>query len=160
MPYRYARRVQFAETDQAGIVHFSGYFRYMEEAEHALWRAAGLSIAPVDRVVVFPRVAASFEYLAPLRFEDECEVEIGIDTISRRSIRYACTIRRGDTTIATGSMTVACATKKPGEPLRGTDIPDDIATRLQPYANGARIEGSELKARGSTLTDSPSRTHN
>ena len=43
--FRYSRRVQFAETDLAGIVHFSWMFRYMEEAEHALWRAAGLSIA-------------------------------------------------------------------------------------------------------------------
>ena len=133
MPYRYARRVQFAETDQAGIVHFSWYFRYMEEAEHALWRAAGLSIASAGHVVVFPRVAASFEYLAPLRFEDEFDVEIGIEAISRRSIRYACTIRRGDTMMATGSMTVACATKQTGETLRGTDIPDDIASRLAPF---------------------------
>ena len=35
------RRVQFHETDLAGLVHFSIFFRYMEEAEHALWRAAG-----------------------------------------------------------------------------------------------------------------------
>ena len=40
--FRYTRRVQFSETDLAGIAHFSTYFRYMEEAEHALWRAAGL----------------------------------------------------------------------------------------------------------------------
>ena len=40
------RRIFFYEVDSAGIVHFSNYFRYMEEAEHALWRAAGLSIAP------------------------------------------------------------------------------------------------------------------
>lgn len=148
MPYRYARRVQFAETDQAGIVHFSWYFRYMEEAEHALWRAAGLSIAPADRVVVFPRVAASFEYLAPLRFEDEFDVEIGIETISRRSIRYACTIRRGDTTIATGSMTAACATKQPGEPLRGAAIPDDIASRLAPYHSALKTQNSNLTESG------------
>ena len=45
--YRLRRRVQFYETDAAGIVHFSWFFRYMEEAEHALWREAGLSIAPI-----------------------------------------------------------------------------------------------------------------
>ena len=44
--FRLKRRVQFYETDAAGIVHFSTYFRYMEEAEHALWRDAGMSIAP------------------------------------------------------------------------------------------------------------------
>ena len=101
--FHYARRVQFAETDQAGIVHFSCYFLYMEEAEHALWRAAGLSIAAPDREVVFPRVAASAEYLSPLRFEDEIDVEVAVASIGRRSIRYACTITRGETRIATGS---------------------------------------------------------
>ena len=135
MPYRYARRVQFAETDQAGIVHFSWYYRYMEEAEHALWRAAGLSIAPADRPVVFPRVAASFEFLAPLRFEDEFEVEIQVAAIGRRSIRYACTIGRGGTRIATGAMTIASAVKTAGLVLQGTDLPDDVAARLRPFAD-------------------------
>ena len=37
--FRYRRRVQFAETDLAGIAHFACFFRYMEEAEHALWLA-------------------------------------------------------------------------------------------------------------------------
>ena len=40
----YTRRVVFYETDLAGVVHFSNYFRYMEEAEHAMWRAAGMRI--------------------------------------------------------------------------------------------------------------------
>ena len=39
--FTYRRRVQFYETDLAGIVHFSWYPRYMEEAEHAMWRDAG-----------------------------------------------------------------------------------------------------------------------
>ena len=43
--YRLKRRVQFYETDMAGIVHFSWFFRYLEEAEHAMWREAGLTIA-------------------------------------------------------------------------------------------------------------------
>ena len=145
MSYRYLRRVQFAETDQAGIVHFSWYFRYMEEAEHALWRAAGLSIAPADRVVVFPRVAASAEYLAPLRFEDEFEIEVRIESIGRRSIRYGCTIARGDTRIATGSMTVACAARRPDEGLQATDLPEEIAARLRPFAADEAGAGSRIR---------------
>ena len=65
------RRIYFYECDGAGIVHFSNYFRFMEEAEHGLWRATGLGIARADLGVGFPRVAASFEYHRPLRFEDE-----------------------------------------------------------------------------------------
>ena len=73
--YRLKRRVQFYETDAAGIVHFSWFFRYMEEAEHALWREAGLSIHPPDVDIGWPRVAASFEFHRALRFEQEFDVD-------------------------------------------------------------------------------------
>ena len=43
----------------AGVVHFSWFFRYMEEAEHALWRAAGLSVAPVGAVTALFRRSAA-----------------------------------------------------------------------------------------------------
>ena len=81
--YRFRRRVQFYETDAAGIVHFSWFFRYMEEAEHALWREAGLSIAPPDGEIGFPRVAASFDYHRALRFEHEFDVCIRIAAMTR-----------------------------------------------------------------------------
>ena len=38
------RRVQFAETDLAGIAHFSNFVRWMEETEHAFFRSLGMSI--------------------------------------------------------------------------------------------------------------------
>ena len=56
----------------------------MEEAEHALWRAAGLSIHPRDAEVGWPRVHASFDYHRALRFEDEFEVWIRIVAIEER----------------------------------------------------------------------------
>ena len=80
------RRVQFHETDAAGLVHFSAFFRYMEEAEHALWRAAGLSIAPAGSEIGWPRLAASFEYHRPLRFEDEFEIRIRVAAVERSTI--------------------------------------------------------------------------
>ena len=133
MPNRYClnRRVQFYETDAAGIVHFSWFYRYMEEAEHALWRAAGLSIAPHDAEVGFPRVSASFDFRRPLYFEDEFEVTIVVDEIGEKTIRYSATVTRGTTNIATGSLTVACVRSAPGEPMRATPIPRDIADRFR-----------------------------
>ena len=55
------RRVNFYECDPAGIVHLSNYYRYMEEAEHAFWRATGLALTAVHHLG-FPRVAAAFKY--------------------------------------------------------------------------------------------------
>jgi acyl-CoA thioester hydrolase len=128
------RRVQFHEVDSAGIVHFSNYFRYMEEAEHALWRAAGLSIAAPDAVVGFPRVAAAFDYRRPLRFEDEVDVRIRIAALSRRTIRYACTLAVRDAVVAEGTMTVVCV-RMGVEPLESVSLPDAIASRFEAVAD-------------------------
>lgn len=129
--YRLARRVQFHETDAAGMVHFSWFYRYMEAAEHALWRAAGLSIAPPGATVGFPRVAASFDFHRPLRFEDEFEVHVRIVEIGERSIRYAADVAKDGERVATGSLTVACVTRAPDGTLRSTPIPPEIAERFQ-----------------------------
>jgi acyl-CoA thioester hydrolase len=125
--YRLTRRVQFYETDAAGIVHFSWYFRYMEEAEHALWRMAGLSIHPPGSEIGWPRVAASFEFRRALRFEDEFDVHLQVAEVTRRTIRYTCLIAQEDTTIAKGDLTIACVLKRPGEPMKSIEIPEDVA---------------------------------
>ena len=130
------RRVQFYETDAAGIVHFSWYFRYMEEAEHAMWRAAGLSIAPPGAPIGWARVSASCEYFQPLRFEDEVDVRIHITAITRKTIEYACELRLGDATVARAAMSIICVRTIPGEPLKAADIPDDIAARFEVAAEG------------------------
>ncbi len=129
--YRLRRRVQFYETDAAGIVHFSSYFRYMEEAEHALWRQAGMSIAPAGADIGWPRVAASFEYHRPLRFEDEFDVHICVVALTAKTIRYACVLEKDGERLATGALTIACVRKRPDEPVRAIEIPADIASRFQ-----------------------------
>jgi YbgC/YbaW family acyl-CoA thioester hydrolase len=128
---RVRRRVQFYEVDFAGIVHFSWFFRYMEEAEHALWREAGLSIAAHESGLAFPRVAASFDYHRPLRFEEECDVHIHIAALAEKTIRYVCEVTRGETRIATGSMTIACVSHVLGEPMKAVAIPSAFASRFQ-----------------------------
>lgn len=128
--HRLRRRVQFHETDAAGIVHFSRFFLYMEEAEHALWRSAGLSIAPRGSAIGWPRTAVSFEYHRPLRFEDEVDVVLRIVAIEERTIRYSCVVLRGEERIASGGMTVTCATKAADDRMRATAIPADVVSRF------------------------------
>jgi acyl-CoA thioester hydrolase len=127
-PFVYRRRVEFAETDMVGLVHFAQFFRYMEEAEHAMWRAAGMSITGTG--CGFPRVAAAFDFHSPLRFEDEFEVAIQVAAVTRSTIRYACVINKGDTKVATGAMTIACVERRPGEAMKAVGIPAEILARL------------------------------
>ena len=137
MAFRYRRRVQFAETDLAGIAHFAMLFRYMEEAEHALWRAAGMSIATAGENVGWPRVSASLDFRAPLHFEDEFEVVVTIEKISRSTIAYRHVIVRGETLIAEGTMTAVYVDKKPGETLKSAPVPQSIIDSLRRAADSA-----------------------
>jgi acyl-CoA thioester hydrolase len=127
----YRRRVQFPETDASGIVHFTNFFKYVEEAEHAMWRAAGVSINQHDRGIGWPRVAASFEFRKPLRFEDEFDVHIRIAEKTGKTIRYAATLRRNGEVHAEGSLTIICVRRVAGEPIKATNIPPDLATLFE-----------------------------
>ncbi len=135
--------MQFAETDLAGMVHFSNFFRYMEEAEHALWRAAGLridspSLAPASsgtaaehQHLKWPRVSAAFDFKRPLRFEDEFEVLVGIGAVTARTIQYNHTIVRGDVTVGVGTVTAACVQLDANHMLKAVEIPAEILGRLR-----------------------------
>jgi YbgC/YbaW family acyl-CoA thioester hydrolase len=124
------RRVRFYETDGARIVHFSWFFRYMEEAEYELWRSAGLSNVP-RADIAFPRVAASFDFRRPLRFEDEFDARIRIAEIRSKTIRYSCRLTLAGEVAATGSMTVACVSVVLDQPMRAVPFPADIVDRFE-----------------------------
>ncbi|MEZ5317538.1 MAG: thioesterase family protein [Vicinamibacterales bacterium] len=124
--HRYRRRAEFAETDMAGMVHFSVYLRYVEEAEHAMWRAAGLNIADPASPYGFPRIAFSIEYHAPLRFQDEFEVHIQVTEVRERSLRYRATITRGREAIATSTHAAVCVRKGP-DGLEAAVMPPEVA---------------------------------
>lgn len=126
----YRRRVQFPETDASGIVHFTNFFKYVEEAEHAMWRAAGLSIAERDATIGWPRIAASFEFRKPLRFEEEFDVHIRVAEKTRKTIRYGAVLKKGDELLAEGSLTIICVRRVPGEPVRAMDIPPEIDAKI------------------------------
>jgi len=129
------RHVQFSETDVAGIVHFSNFFRYFEDAEHALWREAGLSIHPEQSPIGWPRVAASCEYHRPLKFEQEFEITVVIAELTKRAVRYEGIITRDGERVARGAWKIACVSKQPDGSMRSTEIPASILERLEPYVH-------------------------
>src|ERR1700739_3781599 len=88
--FRTKRRVEFVDTDMAGIVHFSNFFRYMEAAEVDFLQARGLSVAMPwrEQRLGLPRVAASCDYVRPVYFEDILETELTVKNVGRKSITY------------------------------------------------------------------------
>jgi len=127
----YKRRVEFAETDAAGMVHFSVFFRYMEEAEHAAWRAAGLDIFERHQEQSWPRISARFDFKAPLRFQDEFEVRTEMGAVTRSTIQWAHVLMRRDTVIGNGTVTAVCVKKNPDGTMKSAPIPEEIISHLR-----------------------------
>ena len=83
MPHEFtlSHRVEFSETDMAGIVHFANFYRMMENTEHAFFRSLGFGIHghETGTTIGWPRVNASCEFLKPLRFEEIVDIQLIVD---------------------------------------------------------------------------------
>src|SRR5918995_4859356 len=81
----------------------------------------------------WPRLSAALEFRNPLRFEEEFEVWVRIAELKTRTIEYEFTLVRGKSVIAVGTMTSICVRKQPDGTMRATEIPAEIADKLEPY---------------------------
>ena len=113
------------------MVHFSMFFRYMEESEHALWRAAGLNIWESGEDLSWPRISATFDFKAPLKFQDEFEVLTEMGQVTRSTIQWNHTVRRGDVVIGSGSVTAVCVKKNVDGSMKSAEIPQSILSKLR-----------------------------
>lgn len=131
------RRVEFADTDAAGIVHFSRFFVFMEWAEHEFLRSLGLSVHHHDDegVISWPRVSARCDYRRPARFEDVLEFSLLIRRLGDRSVTYSFEISLGGQSIAMGEVTAVCCRLKPGQAPFSIAIPAWIANKLRPFVS-------------------------
>jgi YbgC/YbaW family acyl-CoA thioester hydrolase len=139
-----SRQVELVDTDMAGIVHFSNYFRYMEAAEHAMLRESGMPFATPgaspEATLLWPRVKATCEYLAPLRFGETVWVGARVTRLGRGSLSYGMEIRRQrpDGELAgRGELTVACVKRELDGGIRSVPIPEPWRRALQAYLDDA-----------------------
>jgi acyl-CoA thioester hydrolase len=131
------RRVEFSDTDMAGIMHFSNFFRFMETAEHAFLRSLGFSVVLSKTApgLCLPRVHASCDYKAPLHFEDQVEIHLLVARKSRRTLgyhfRFACGKGPARREVAHGVLTVVCATRQPDGALKTALLPTAVADKIE-----------------------------
>jgi YbgC/YbaW family acyl-CoA thioester hydrolase len=133
MPHEFFIRhtVQFSETDMAGVVHFSNYFKWMEMVEHAFFRSLGLSVMMTHEAVDigWPRVACSCEYYGPARFEDELTLRLRVTKVGGKSLSYEVDFLKGETAIAKGHLTSVCVTVGDAG-FKAIAIPDAMREKL------------------------------
>jgi len=108
--------VRFSETDAAGLVHFTNFLRWAENAECAFFRANGLKIfekTTTGTAIGFPRVSVKTEFRAPAHYADRIRVKIRpseFPSPESRAVEWAYEIFRIEkndeqTLLATGTWT-------------------------------------------------------
>ena len=146
MTFSIERRIEFRDTDAAGIVHFSAFFPMMEAAEHAMLRSLGIPVLPESETqlpdgttlppVTWPRIAANCRYCVAARFEDLLQIQVRVTHIGNSSVEYHCRFLRGDELIAEGTLAAVCCYLNhstehgAGSHLTKTPIPDSIRKLL------------------------------
>ena len=126
------RRVEFSDTDMAGIVHFSRLIVFMENAEHAFIEALGASVEMEHdgQRLGWPRVAVEAQFKSPARFRDVVDIHLRVLRKGRKALTYGFSILVGERLVGTGSITsVCCVMEKEGP--RAIEIPAFIADQIQ-----------------------------
>ncbi len=134
-----SRRVEFADTDMGGIVHFSRFFVFMETAEHELLRVLGAEVhMEIDGLHIgWPRVEAKCQYFRPARLGDVLEIRVQILKVGRRSMSYEITFTVDGELIARGQTASVCCVMDDPEGLRPIAIPTSIADKIVASENSS-----------------------
>jgi len=155
MPYEFKarRRVEFSDTDMAGIMHFSNFFRFIETAEHGFYRSLGFSVVmpETDPRLGWPRVHAACDYHRPLRFEDEVELRLVVKERRTKAIDYIVTFTRVHpepvVEVARASLTIVCVAHLPDGHMKAMAIPPEIGKLIEPAPAEVMAELEVTRAR-------------
>jgi len=122
-------RVYYEDTDAGGVVYYANYLKYLERARTEFIRALGVEQRALaeETGLAFAVRSLSAEYLKPARLDDELLVTTAVEALGRAQVTFAQAIRRGDETLLTAQVRVACLDLARGKP---TAMPPTLYTHL------------------------------
>jgi YbgC/YbaW family acyl-CoA thioester hydrolase len=165
--FELTRSVEFSETDMAGIMHFSNFFRFMESAEHAFLRSLGFSVV-LSRSgfeVHLPRVHAECDYLVPVRFEDEILIRLLVEKKGTRSLAYQFRFFRANgeaqEEIALGRLVVVSTEVTKDGSMKAVSLPKALADKIEEAPvhllakNSTKSSRSDQESTSRAFSDAP-----
>lgn len=120
------RRVQWIDTDAAGIWHHSVVIRWAEEAEAELHRQLGIIEQTFGAT---PRVKTEFDFDSPVRFDDQVDITLTVSALGDTSVTYEVDVMCGRGHVASGRMVAVLIDRDTGEKRPWTE---DLRAALGP----------------------------
>ncbi len=125
--YIHNRHVEFADTDAAGIAHFSRLLVMVEAAEHAWFKSLNIPILSTQSA--WPCVSLDVTYKSKCEFGDELYIQIQQVTLGNSSLTYKFHAAKASNPQAAFAGTM---TKCHIDPASGKSIPisDEVRNAL------------------------------
>lgn len=135
---KYARRINYYETDKMGIVHHSNYIRFFEEARLDYLKKEGLDYWKMEELgIIIPVTFVNCRYLLPLRFDDEIEISTKLTKYDGIKMELSYEIRKKeDGSLCTTGETGHCFLNAELKPLRMKREYPELFTKLKELAAG------------------------
>jgi len=111
-------RVYYEDTDSGGVVYYANYLKYLERGRTELLRSLGVEQQKLleETGLAFAVRSLSAEYLKPAKLDDLLQIETVIQDLGRAQVTFAQSVVRGDETLLTATVRVACLVLAKGKP--------------------------------------------
>ncbi len=118
--YDYHTKVYYKDVDQMGVVYYTRYLEYFEQARTELLREIGVAVKDIEDWGFFlPVVSVQCDYRIGARFEDEIIVRTKIKDMPRARLRIDYAVyRNADEKMLVSGFTIHSFTDKAGRAKR------------------------------------------
>ena len=113
--HRYPLRVQWEDTDAAGIVYYANYLRFIERGRSDLLLSHGIDqrgLIDSENGAAFAVRACNVEYLKPARLHEELTVTTAITELRGASLTARQDVWRGEELLVRAEVKLACIDAK------------------------------------------------
>lgn len=126
---QYVVRVGYADTDQGGVVHHAVYLRWLEQGRVEYLRERGVDFRALEQEqhLTLVVVDARLRYHRAARFDDVLTVHTHCKDGGVASVVFAYDVRRGDETLMTAEVKLACVELPAGRARR---FPAELSAAL------------------------------
>jgi len=123
-------RIYYEDTDAGGVVYYANYLKYLERGRTEFIRALGVEQRELAREtgLAFAVRSLSAEFLKPAVLDDELVVTTAVEALGRAQVSFAQSIARGDETLLTAAVRVACLDLAKG---RAAAMPKPLHDKLK-----------------------------
>lgn len=125
-------RVNWGDTDKAGIVYYPNYFKWFDIAGHQFFRSIGLPPAELaeKRQIILPMLDVRCTFEHPLYYDDIITIKTAVAEINNKTIKLSHEVYRGDTRTGYGYELRGWVKETEGR-IAAVPIPEDVQEILR-----------------------------